>query len=444
MADQTISKEPRYNLAYVMQETGIKADTLRAWERRYQLPQPQRTEGGQRLFSDHDIQAVKWLLERQNEGIRISQAVELWHEMESRATDPLPASSAEPLQQPVKTGNDSLTGLRDAWLQAVLNFDETAAEQLVTQAFAEFPMDTVCLNILLPGLSAIGTLWYEGKASVQQEHFASELATRRVQALISAAPKPFRDKMILVGAPYGENHTFPILLVTLLLRFRGWNVVHLGANVPMDHLLETIENTKPDLVVMNAMRLATAAALLETAASLGEIGMPIAFGGWIFNQIPGLAQKIPAYYLGGDVNEAISGIESLLLGPLPAIESGTGRDGFSETIALFQAHKGQIGRQVLDAVAETMEREISLENLQAANEFLAQDILAGLTLGDLSLVNFDLDWVERLIGSHDPGENFLPGYLGAYLAAARSFLHDPADPIIAWLTSIIKSKARRR
>src|SRR3990172_11516147 len=115
MADQTISKEPRYNLAYVMQETGIKADTLRAWERRYQLPQPQRTEGGQRLFSDHDIQAVKWLLERQNEGIRISQAVELWHEMESRATDPLPASSAEPLQQPVKTGNDSLTGLRDAW-----------------------------------------------------------------------------------------------------------------------------------------------------------------------------------------------------------------------------------------------------------------------------------------------------------------------------------------
>jgi len=202
--------------------------------------------------------------------------------------------------------------------------------------------------------------------------------------------------------------------------------------------------TRPDLVVMNAMRLTTAAALLEPATSLREIEVPIAFGGWIFNQIPGLAQKIPAYYLGGDVREAISGIEALLLGPLLSIESGTGRGDFSEAITQFQATRGQIGRQALNAIPEDLQREIGLEKLQAATEFLAQDILAGLALGDLSLVDFDLDWVERLIGSHDPGENFLPGYLGAYLAAARSFLHDPADPIIAWLTSIIKSKARRR
>ncbi len=66
MTEQTISKDPRYNLSYVIQETGIKADRLRAWERRYQLPQPQRTEGGHRLFSEYDIQTIKWLMARQN------------------------------------------------------------------------------------------------------------------------------------------------------------------------------------------------------------------------------------------------------------------------------------------------------------------------------------------------------------------------------------------
>ncbi|MDV7400978.1 MerR family transcriptional regulator, partial [Arthrospira platensis SPKY1] len=74
----TSSKLPSFNLKVVIQETGIKPHTLRAWERRYGLPQPERTPGGHRLYSQRDIDIVKWLIHRQEEGLTISRAVELW------------------------------------------------------------------------------------------------------------------------------------------------------------------------------------------------------------------------------------------------------------------------------------------------------------------------------------------------------------------------------
>ena len=282
---------------------------MRSWERRYKLPQPQRTDGGHRLFSEYDIQTIKWLNARKKEGMSISRAVCLWREVESQGGDPLSSPSTDPFPQPIleisTQGVQRLADLKNGWVKAVLNFDGTAAEQLLTQAFAQFPMETVCVEILQSGLSTIGTLWYQGVASVQQEHFASELVDQRLHSLIAAAPQSVRDKTILVALPPGENHTFSALLITLFLRYRSWQVIYLGANVPQEHLQETIENTKPDLVVMAAMRLETSVTLSETTAFLKDMDVPTAFGGWIFNQISGLAQKVPGQYLGEDVLEAI-------------------------------------------------------------------------------------------------------------------------------------------
>src|SRR5512137_1637725 len=74
------NEKPLYNLKVVLKETGIKADVLRAWERRYGLPTPQRSAGGHRLYSQQDIATIKWLIARQNEGLSISNAVTLWRE----------------------------------------------------------------------------------------------------------------------------------------------------------------------------------------------------------------------------------------------------------------------------------------------------------------------------------------------------------------------------
>ena len=77
-SDRTVSL---YNLSLVLNETGLKADVLRAWERRYGLPKPVRSAGGQRLYSRQDIATVKWLQARQAEGISIKRATDLWKEL---------------------------------------------------------------------------------------------------------------------------------------------------------------------------------------------------------------------------------------------------------------------------------------------------------------------------------------------------------------------------
>ena len=85
---------PTYNLKAVVKETGVQPDTLRAWERRYGLPDPGRSAGGHRLYSRRDIETVKWLASRAAEGLSISHAAELWKRMLAAGRDPLRAPVA--------------------------------------------------------------------------------------------------------------------------------------------------------------------------------------------------------------------------------------------------------------------------------------------------------------------------------------------------------------
>ncbi len=445
MVSQFVSKKPLYNINLVHQATGIKADTLRAWERRYQLPRPERTKGGHRLFSDFDIEIIKWLMDRQKEGMSISRAAQLWFEIENNGEDPLTSSPTGPLPEPlpVQAGQEreSLANMQNRWIRACLNFDESSAEQVITQSFAQFSMETVCIDILRFGLAKVGSLWYQGEVSVQQEHFTSELAIRRLHSLISAAPNPYLEETILVGCPRDENHTFSALLTTLLLRYRGWNVIYLGGNVPKGQLKETIEKTKPDLIVMISMRLVTAATLLDTALFLKGFGIPLAFGGWIFTNTPDLRQKIPGVYLGEDLLGSISMIEYLLSGPTPPIEFELEPYRFATNIAHFLEKKHLIEIQTLKKLKEQLDPSIPWEYFQEANDYLAQDIIAALSLGDLSLVGSNMEWVERLISNHDIAGELLLDYLLAYRDAAQTNLDEHGLAIIDWLTSMIMVKS---
>src|SRR5687768_7026956 len=173
-----VSTTPAYNLKVVLKETGLAADTLRAWERRYGLPMPQRSAGGHRLYSQRDIETIKWLIKRQEDGLSISRAVDLWNEQIASGNDPLAdlgqtSSSAMPV--PYKTAETTLDSLRTHWVEACLQFSESIAEQALNHAFSLFPVEAVCIEVLQKGMSEIGERWYENRASVQQEHFASSL-----------------------------------------------------------------------------------------------------------------------------------------------------------------------------------------------------------------------------------------------------------------------------
>ena len=428
----SLSQTPAYNLKVVLKETGIAADTLRAWERRYRLPLPQRTPGGHRLYSQHDIHLVKWLMARQAEGLSISRAVDLWHELLASGTDPLSESPAARPSDPgvLPVANASLQALRAEWLAACLAYNEAGAEQALNQALALYPVETVITELIQAGLHEMGEMWHRGQASVQQEHFASSLASRRLDALISAAPPPTRRETILLACPPDEWHAFPLLLLSLLMRRRGWNTVYLGANVPLAQLDETLQVVQPAVLVMAAQGLASAATLRESASLVAGRGTLVAYGGRIFNFVPELRELIPGEFMGETVQQAAGRIESFMEGPRQ-----TPRVYPPEHSPMAEAYR--LNRPLIEASAGRQSEAYSSAESGTAGFQLGRALGAALELGQVGYVRADLDWIRGLLAHQGRAAGSLPEYVAAYSQAVRKTMGPAGAPIADWLDSYL-------
>jgi DNA-binding transcriptional MerR regulator/methylmalonyl-CoA mutase cobalamin-binding subunit len=433
----SMREEPLYNLKAVVQQTGLKPDTLRAWERRYGVPAPERSEGGHRIYSRRDIEIIRWLMARQREGLSISRAVELWQQLEASGRDPL--ESALPIATPAAAASVGYAGetvaeLREDWISACLGYDEREAEQILAQAFALYPPELVAVELLQKAVAEIGDGWYRGDVTVQQEHFCSGLAIRHLEALVMGAAAPTRPGRILVACPPEENHVIGLLVLTFLLRRRGWEVVYLGANVPSERLETTISAAKPQLIIFSAQQLHSAASLLDMAEVLRRERIPLAYGGLIFNLIPELRKRIPGHFLGERLDQAPAAVERLMTArpPLPgtvqACETcGQAREHFRDRQGLIEAELAQ----------EATQLSIAPWHLALANHELGHNIGAALVLGDMDYLGTDLEWVQGLIGNRELPAQVLPRYLQAYRQAAEKHLDERAEPILDWFDRVL-------
>jgi len=422
-------REPIYNLKSVVQETGVKPDTLRAWERRYGLPQPARTEGGHRRFSRRDIDIIKWLLARQQEGLRIKSAVELWRSLESDGQEPLQPQPTRAASFTPETAEQTIADLCQRWVFACLTFDEREAEQILNQAFALHPPEVVCLDLLRAGIAQIGQGWYAGDVAVQQEHFASALAVRRIEALLWAAPPPTRPGRILVACPPEEEHAFGLLLLTYLLRRRGWAALYLGANVPIEQLEEVVSTARPSLAVSTALQLPTAATLLEMASFLRRENVPLAFGGRMFNRLPPLRARIPGYFLGPRLESAAQAIEALTTAPhsTPTVEPVP--ETYQQALAHYRERQWFIEADLIERQPDSPQTWPFI-----ANRELARNIVAALTLGDIHFVDDSIDWIAGMSRNGHVSAEIVESYLNAYHQAAKTRLDERGAPIINWLS----------
>jgi DNA-binding transcriptional MerR regulator len=424
-------QNPAYNLKVVLKETGIKADVLRAWERRYGLPMPQRTEGGHRLYSQRDIETIKWLVARQGEGLSISRAVELWRELESTSNDPLAESRQIDVSTPpvFPVSHSSLESLRAEWVNACLAFNETAAEQALNQAFGLYSVEVVCTELLQRGLSDIGELWYRNQASVQQEHFASGLAMRRLDALLSAAPAPVRSETILAACPADEWHVFSLLVFSLFLRRRGWNVTYLGANVPLDRMSEAVDAIRPNLVILAAQQLNSAVSLQEMALILHKKSVQSAYGGRIFNRIPEIRAYIPGHFLGTSIEVAVQSVEMLIMNPVkPHYEPVP--EKYLSMLAEYRQKRASIENFVIETIHP--EHEIK-SYLGIANFHFGNALASVLSLGNPLYIAADMEWLRILLDQHQIPVSLLPHYLTLYAQSVQKMMGEKGLLLVEYI-----------
>lgn len=301
------SDRPTYNTAAVEQRTGLRPATFRAWERRYGFPKPRRLPGNQRLYSDQDIAAIRWLQRRTEEGLSISHAIRLLQErLREGVVPPQPAADASVGRPP--------SALAEDLGRALMAFDSNAAERILNEAFAMYRMEDVCLDVIAPMLVEVGERWHRGELSVATEHFATSFARRKLFALFNAYETGHGRGLIFTACAPEEWHEVGILMVSLFLVRHGFRLRYLGPNLATDGLAETLRAQQPDLLVVSATSYDAADRVLDLASVLRSLPEPrpvLAYGGHGFDD-DRRRELAGGVYLGENAREAAEIVESIM------------------------------------------------------------------------------------------------------------------------------------
>jgi MerR family transcriptional regulator, light-induced transcriptional regulator len=302
LALSPFSNQPVFNTKAVARETGVPADTFRAWERRYGVPHPQRTDGGHRLYSDRDIAIIRWLRDRTAEGMNISQAVQLLKNAEQSGAGT------------VETEARALEQLCEELVLALTMFNAAEAERSLSEAFALYPFERVLIEVVQPAMIEIGERWHRGEINVAIEHFATQFVRRKLAGLLNIFEGSAQRDTILIGCAPGELHDLGALMISLFLARRGWHVVYLGAQVPLADLIASVLTIRPVLVCLSATTTETAAQLRESGHALLNAvpDLRYGYGGRVFNLHPELQATMPGRFLGQDAREVADTIAEML------------------------------------------------------------------------------------------------------------------------------------
>lgn len=299
--EAALDGEHTLNVQAVEMRTGITAETLRTWERRYGWPRPRRLPNGYRVYSEDDVNLILSVKRELDSGVSAATA---WQRvLASRERRP----RIEPAQAPTQI-------VRDLY-EALVAFNYKLAGELMAQSHAIYPLERVLTEVIQPVLVELGTRWHEGEVSITQEHFATNFLRDNLVTISGFyTPRP-GSATILVGSGPGELHDIGALMLAVILRRNRHNVLYLGQNTSIEHLNTSLEELRPNVLLLSASRIETARQLVSVAPMIARMSPPrpmFLFGGRAFSGHPEIAERIGGIYVGGNVTQGVEQIEKLL------------------------------------------------------------------------------------------------------------------------------------
>lgn len=246
-------KLPRYNIKAVSNLVGLLPVTIRAWERRYGLPNPSRNEQGYRLYSEQDLRLLRWLKSQNDAGLSIGQVVKHYQDLLKSGVDPTQAQDQSKTEAPTSSVV-SLENLANQFYEKLQVYDDLNAKIVLERAFAIYKVDQVLVEVIEKVLVRIGEDWHAGKIPIAVEHFATQFCLQNLLSLSASSVQPSREGVILAGCAPGESHQIGLLNLVVLLRWRGWDVKYFGPDLNLERLKETLIVLRPDLVMFSATR----------------------------------------------------------------------------------------------------------------------------------------------------------------------------------------------
>jgi DNA-binding transcriptional MerR regulator/methylmalonyl-CoA mutase cobalamin-binding subunit len=279
-------KPLRYPIRAVSKLTGITVDTLRAWERRYAVVEPERDERG-RLYTETDVDRLRLLRQLVEQGHAIGRVAVLTSDelraLLTRGPDPVPYDG------PAPTTSVDLGPL----LAAVEHFDAPSLRRELSRLAAILPARTLARQVAMPLMQQVGEGWHEGRYSVAQEH----LVTAEVRSLIGALARlhavPDNAPRLMLATPSGEQHELGTLVAALVASGSGFGTFYLGPGLPAAEVVNAARRVVPRAVVLG---FTGAEGAPEGLAALTEVAnaLPASVECWVGGAgVAAAAQALP-------------------------------------------------------------------------------------------------------------------------------------------------------
>jgi DNA-binding transcriptional MerR regulator len=217
--------------------TGIKAHTLRIWEKRYGIIEPERTETKIRTYTDHELTLLLNVALLNKSGVKISHIAKMSQKEINERVFEIETSS----------GNSMAI---DKFILALVEMDEPLFHRTLSEITKEFGLVIAFKDYLIPFLERIGVMWRVGSINPSQEHFMSVLIRQKIISEIDRLGIPEKNgKLIMLYLPEHEQHEISLLFYQYFLRSKGFYTVYLGQGVPYDALILSLERVKPDALL---------------------------------------------------------------------------------------------------------------------------------------------------------------------------------------------------
>jgi DNA-binding transcriptional MerR regulator len=230
--------ETIYSIKDLENLTGIKAHTLRIWEKRYNILEPKRSETNIRYYDNNDLKKILNINLLYNGGYKISKIATLGDdEIKSRADTILNDKNASDSKE------------INALIQNIIKLDTFEIEKILEEEYIEKGILRLYVETITPLLIRLGELWQLNTLNISHEHLFSNTLRKFIIVKTDALkPEKQLDKSVLIFLTKGEHHEIPILFYNYFLKSFGWNSIYLGANVPTEDLRLAIVQKNPDLV----------------------------------------------------------------------------------------------------------------------------------------------------------------------------------------------------
>jgi len=229
----------KYSIADLENITGIKAHTLRIWEKRYNLLTPFRTDTNIRYYDNDQMKKLVNIASLIQSGMKISKVSKLNREELNNEINKQLAGKAQTEASTYETYTGQL-------IKAGLEFDEITFNNVFSNALLRYGMQVCYDKILIPLMNRVGIFWSTNHMNPAQEHFISNLVKQKLHAAIDSLPPANNShKPSLLFLPQNEDHEIGLLMSKYILRNAGRNVIYLGQRVPFDNLKSTVKQTNP-------------------------------------------------------------------------------------------------------------------------------------------------------------------------------------------------------